>query len=47
MDVSKIKNISEHKIPNEYICPISKEIMYDPMLCEDGINQEKECIEKW
>lgn len=36
------------EFPNEFMCPISRQIMYDPVLCAgDGFTYEKECIEKW
>ncbi len=35
---------NEVVIPNEYICPISLEIMLDPVICEDGHTYERESI---
>ncbi len=34
----------ETEIPNEYICPISMDIMSDPVICEDGYTYDRECI---
>lgn len=34
-------------IPDEFICPISMEIMTDPVLLTDGQVYEKQYIEKW
>ena len=31
-------------IPDEFICPITLEIMVDPVLCEDGYTYEKSAI---
>ncbi len=31
-------------IPNEFICPISLEIMLDPVICEDGHTYDRESI---
>lgn len=31
-------------IPHEFICPITLEIMIDPVLCEDGITYERKAI---
>ena len=32
------------EIPDEYICPITLEIMVDPVICEDGYTYEKKSI---
>jgi hypothetical protein len=34
-------------IPNEFICPISMDIMKDPVICEDGYSYEKNNIINW
>ncbi len=34
-------------IPNEFICPISLEIMKDPVICNDGFTYEKKAILNW
>ena len=34
-------------IPNEWFCPITREIMTDPVLCKDGRCYERSAIEKW
>jgi hypothetical protein len=31
----------------EYLCPISKDVMEDPVLAADGITYERSAIEKW
>lgn len=33
--------------PKSFFCPITQEIMSDPMLCSDGFAYEKEAIEFW
>lgn len=42
--LQKLKHL---KIPNEYLCPISKEIMKDPVINEIGYTYEKYNIETW
>ena len=32
------------EIPNQYICPITLEIMREPTICTDGFTYEKEAI---
>ncbi len=34
----------ETEIPNEFLCPISMDIMSDPVICEDGYTYDRECI---
>ena len=31
-------------IPNEYVCPISLELMTDPIICNDGYSYERNSI---
>src|SRR3990167_5217273 len=33
--------------PNEYLCPISMELMTDPVLCTDGFTYEIANIKNW
>lgn len=35
------------KIPNEFFCPISKEIMLEPVVIRDGYTYEKKSILEW
>jgi hypothetical protein len=30
-----------------FICPISSEVMADPVICCDGFSYERACIEQW
>lgn len=39
--------IDESSIPDEYICPISREVMVDPVLASDGFSYERSEIENW
>lgn len=34
-------------IPDHYICPISLELMRDPVVCSDGITYERSHIARW
>eukprot|EP01084_Bolivina_argentea_P102697 183961_1 len=34
-------------IPSEFICPITKDIMDDPVICSDGHSYERFAIEDW
>jgi hypothetical protein len=36
--------IEKKEIPEEYICPITGEIMMDPVFCSDGVVFEKRAI---
>ncbi|KAL4636217.1 WD repeat, SAM and U-box domain-containing protein 1 isoform X2 [Arapaima gigas] len=49
-----IRKISELKreldgtgVPDEFLCPITREIMKDPVLAADGYSYEREAIEGW
>ncbi|KAJ8966312.1 hypothetical protein NQ314_003577 [Rhamnusium bicolor] len=35
------------KIPHEYLCPITHEIMREPVTCSDGFTYEKNAIAEW
>uniref|UniRef100_A0A8B9FEV5 WD repeat, SAM and U-box domain-containing protein 1 n=1 Tax=Amazona collaria TaxID=241587 RepID=A0A8B9FEV5_9PSIT len=34
-------------IPDEFLCPITRELMKDPVIAADGYSYEKEAIENW
>ena len=34
-------------IPDHFICPITLEIMDDPVICSDGITYNRDNIERW
>ena len=34
-------------VPDHYLCPISLEIMEDPVICSDGITYERREIKRW
>lgn len=35
------------KIPHDYLCPITHEIMREPVTCSDGYTYEKNAIGEW
>lgn len=39
--------IEEEKVPEHYICIISREVMREPVLASDGFVYDKESIEQW
>ncbi|XP_006872093.1 PREDICTED: WD repeat, SAM and U-box domain-containing protein 1 isoform X2 [Chrysochloris asiatica] len=43
---TKVKSLSSG-IPDEFICPITRELMKDPVIASDGYSYEKEAIENW
>lgn len=34
-------------VPEDFICPITHEIMQDPVMCEDGFSYERSAITEW
>ncbi|NXP02484.1 WSDU1 protein, partial [Thinocorus orbignyianus] len=34
-------------VPDEFLCPITRELMKDPVIAADGYSYEKDAIEKW
>lgn len=37
----------DHNIPDEYLCPITREVMHDPVIAADGYTYERTAIESW
>ncbi|KAK7254423.1 amino acid transmembrane transporter [Aureococcus anophagefferens] len=37
----------DHKVPDAYTCPITRELMREPVVCADGHTYEKAAIEAW
>jgi hypothetical protein len=35
------------KMPDSFICPLTLQVMTDPVICADGHNYEREAIESW
>lgn len=38
---------SESEAPDEFLCPISREVMSDPVIAADGYSYERESIQSW
>ena len=38
---------TEDAVPNEFYCPITTELMIDPVMASDGFSYEREAIESW
>ncbi len=46
--IEKLKStIVKKKIPEEYLCPITHEVMTDPVVTSDGNTYERQAIEQW
>uniref|UniRef100_A0A8C3KXN0 WD repeat, SAM and U-box domain-containing protein 1 n=1 Tax=Chrysolophus pictus TaxID=9089 RepID=A0A8C3KXN0_CHRPC len=44
----RIKTVSVSlAVPDEFLCPITRELMKDPVIAADGYSYEKEAIENW
>lgn len=39
--------IGKDDIPPEYLCPITQEVMLEPVVCSDGFTYEKRAITEW
>lgn len=43
----QIEQLTAKSIPNEFYCPITLDLMEEPVLAEDGKNYERSAIEGW
>ncbi|KAJ6340484.1 hypothetical protein OIU77_008278 [Salix suchowensis] len=46
-DQEKLKKGEELVIPNQFVCPISLDLMKDPVSLSSGITYDRESIESW
>nr|CAB3267740.1 WD repeat, SAM and U-box domain-containing protein 1 [Phallusia mammillata] len=46
-NVRQEKLEAEKGIPDEFLCPITREIMHDPVIASDGFSYERTSIEAW
>jgi len=49
-DCEELDDVSEDpisKLEDSFICPISQEIIEDPVVAADGFTYERNCIEYW
>lgn len=44
---SSSNNHHSNKLPREFVCPLSKRVMKDPVVDPDGNAYEREAIERW
>jgi len=44
---SPFANIDRSQVPDAFQCPITGELMRDPVMCSDGHTYEREAIEEW
>lgn len=42
-----VSNLLRFQVPEDFICPITYEIMSDPVMCEDGFSYERSAILEW
>uniref|UniRef100_S4RSC4 WD repeat, SAM and U-box domain-containing protein 1 n=1 Tax=Petromyzon marinus TaxID=7757 RepID=S4RSC4_PETMA len=41
------KTVSDTDVPDEFLCPISRELMHNPVIAADGYSYEKKEVEAW
>ncbi|KAL9848369.1 WD repeat, SAM and U-box domain-containing protein 1 isoform 2-T2 [Geothlypis trichas] len=41
------KTTSSASVPDEFLCPITRELMKDPVIATDGYSYEREAMENW
>ncbi|BFZ22695.1 hypothetical protein BsWGS_25734 [Bradybaena similaris] len=41
------KRTEQNSIPNEFLCPITLELMKDPVIASDGYTYDRQAIESW
>lgn len=46
-EFNKLRNQKGDEVPKEFLCPITKEILIDPVITSDGITFERKAIELW
>lgn len=47
IQIKKESILLDHSVPDEYLCPITREIMKDPVIAEDGYTYERSAIKSW
>lgn len=45
--MNALKGLFKGKIPTEFLCPITQEILIDPVMVQDGNTYERKAIELW
>ncbi|XP_045483233.1 WD repeat, SAM and U-box domain-containing protein 1-like isoform X2 [Harmonia axyridis] len=44
---SKVLNAKREDIPYDFLCPITHEVMVEPVVCSDGFTYERRAITEW
>lgn len=47
LQVQRLYSNESVEIPYEFLCPITQEIMREPVICSDGFTYEKQAIVEW
>ena len=47
IEKSAIKSRQEGEVPQEFVCPLSRKLMKDPVIASSGQNYEKKMLQKW
>lgn len=47
LDELQTPHLSESQVPSEFLCPITHEVMREPVTCGDGFTYEKQAITEW
>lgn len=47
LQLQRIHSNENIEIPHEFLCPITHEIMREPVTCSDGFTYEKQAIVEW
>lgn len=45
--LQQFQSVSSDEFPHDYICPITQELMIDPVIAGDGHSYERKAIKKW
>ncbi|RDD45295.1 WD repeat, SAM and U-box domain-containing protein 1 [Trichoplax sp. H2] len=45
--IQELKDRLDNSIPDEFLCPISREVMTDPVVASDGYSYQRQAIESW
>lgn len=47
LNICRPEIASNFDVPHEFLCPITREVMRDPVVCADGFTYERAAIEEW
>lgn len=46
-NIKEFRRNNASSIPKDFICPLTKEILYDPVMTSDGASYERQAIDLW